>query len=572
MIMRIISIIFFSIIIISTSHAQEFYHQSAELDVIGTFGFPNWDGCGGISCADFNQDGLDDLTFSTETGQDIIFLENKGDKFELVDPPFVSNIFESKQILWVDYDGDGDKDLMVATWDSYNYIYENDGNMNFTDVTAAVNLPLTVRNTFGLNVTDFNGDGLIELYISNYGIPTVFANEMYTFNATTHAFDDITASSGTSNGLRQSFTSAVFDFDQDGDLDFYIANDRPQFENTLYMNVGGLNFIDVSVPSNTNIAIDAMNSAVGDGDMDGDMDIYVTNGLSSGGAFSAYLENNGNSTFTEVAASNGTIFNRLGWAGVFVDYDNDRDEDLYVSTSSGQPSAMFVNDGTGNFTEPLYATNGLDGRDTISTFANAYGDFNNDGLYDLALGHGFVADDFSVFFNHEKNENNYIKLKLEGTSSNIDAYGTRIIIWADGVATRSMKHSTVGFLGQHSDYINVGLGTATSVDSLVISWPFAGSKEVVQGADLLINGTSHILEGSGVINTHYNPICLTNHSIAVDPIASQNYGASMNLDSDSKILSGADVHFQAESVISLDVDFEVEAGAVFEAEIEVCGQ
>jgi len=568
---QLIGILFFNLMLMGISNAQEFYHQSEQLGIEGTFGFPSWDGCGGISCVDFNQDGLDDLTFATESGQDIIFLENKGDSFELVDPPFVNNIFESKQILWVDYDGDGDKDLMVATWDSYNYIYENDGNMNFTDVTEAMNLPLTVRNTFGMNVTDFNGDGLLELYISNYGLPTVFANEMYSFNASTHSFDDITVSSGTSNGLRQSFTSAVFDFDNDGDLDFYIANDRPQFENTLYMNIGNLTFLDVSVPSNTNIAIDAMNSGVGDGDMDGDIDIYVTNGLSAGGAFSAYLENNGNSTFTEVAASNGTIFDRLGWAGVFVDFDNDRDEDLYVSTSSGQPSALYVNDGAGNFTEPLYATDGLDGRDTISTFANAYGDFNNDGLYDFALGHGFVSDDFSVFYNHEKNDNNYIKLKLEGTDSNIDAYGARIQTWADGIPTISMKHSTVGFLGQHSDIINIGIGTATAVDSIVISWPFAGNKEIVQGTDLLVNGTSHILENSGVIATHYNPVCLVDHSLKVNPIASQNYGAINNLDSHSKVINGSDVLFQAESMITLEPDFEVEVGAVFEAEIEVCG-
>lgn len=569
--MKLLSALIFCFILLNISNAQEFYHQSVELDVEGTFGFPQWDGSGGISCVDFNQDGLDDLTFSTESGQAIIFLENKGDKFELVDPPFVDNLFESKQVLWIDFDGDGDKDLFVSTWDSYNYMYENDGNMNFTDVTSSINLPTTTKNTFGANVTDFNGDGLIELYISNYGFPSAQSNEMYTYNATTHAFDDVTTSSNTGNGLRQSFCSAVFDFDQDGDLDFYIANDRPIFENTMYMNMGGLVFIDVSVPSNTNLAIDAMNAGVGDGDMDGDIDIYVTNGLSAGGAFAAYLENNGNSTFSEVAAVNGTIFNRLGWGGVFLDYDNDRDEDLYVSTSSGEASALFVNDGAGNFTEPLLATNGLDSRDTISTFSNAYGDFNNDGLYDIALGHGFVTDDFSLYYNHEKNDNNYFKLDLEGTDSNIDAYGTRIQTWINGVPTISMKHSTVGFLGQHSDLINIGIGTAAAVDSLVISWPFLGNKETIMGVDLLINGTNHILENSGVVGTYHNPVCMMFHSIAVNPIASQNYGASIDLDSHSKVLSGSEVLFEAENEITLDIDFEVEAGASFEAQIDECG-
>lgn len=556
---------------IANCYGQEFYHQSVQLKVEGTFGFPLWDGSGGISCADFNNDGLDDLTFATESGDDIIFLENKGDEFELVNPPFVSNTFESKQVIWLDYEGDGDKDLFVTTWDSYNYLYENDGNMNFTDVTASVNLPTTNANTFGANFTDFNGDGLLELYISNYGFPTPQANEMYTYNATTHAFDDVTTSSNTGNGLRQSFCNAVFDYDGDGDLDFYIANDRPQFENTLYMNMGGLFFIDVSVPSNTNIGVDAMNSGVGDGDMDGDIDIYVTNGLSSGGAFAVYLENNGNSTFTDVAATNGTIFDRLGWAGSFVDYDNDRDEDLYVSTSSGEPSALFVNDGTGNFTEPLFATNGLDGRDTISTFSNACGDFNNDGRYDFVLGHGFVSEDFSLFLNHEKNNNNYIKLKLEGTDSHVDAFGAVVETWINEIKTVSLKHSTNGFLGQHSDYLNIGIGTATAVDSLIIKWPFLGSIEHIPGTDLLVNGTSHIIENSGVSSTYSNPICLFNHSIAVNPVASQNYGAEFNLDCDSKILNGANVLFQAENEILLDIDFEVEQGATFEAEIDVCG-
>ncbi len=555
----------------SNLFGQEFYHQSEELSVEGTFGFPLWDGCGGISCADFNGDGLDDLTFATETGDQIIFLENKGDSFALVDPPFVTNIFESKQIIWLDYEGDGDKDLFVATWDSYNYLYENDGYMNFTDVTSAVGLPTTNANTFGANFTDFNGDGLIELYISNYGMPTAESNELYTYNAVTHAFDDVTIPSNTGNGLRQSFTTAVFDYDGDGDLDFYIANDRPQFENTLYMNTGGLFFVDVSVPSNTNIAIDAMNSGVGDGDMDGDIDIYVTNGLSSGGAFSAYLENNGNSTFTEVAASNGTIFDRLGWGGIFFDFDNDRDEDLYVSTSSGQPSALYVNDGAGNFEEPLYASNGLDSRDTIPTFSNAYADFNNDGRYDLVLGHGFVTDDFSVFYNHEKNDNNFIKLKLEGTDSHIEAFGASIETWINDVKTVTLKHSTNGFIAQHSDYINIGIGTATAVDSLVIKWPYQGSVETIMGTDLLINGTNHLLEGSGVLNSYFNPICLENHFIQVNPIASQNYGAEINLTSESTVLEGANVLFQAANEINLGIDFEVKAGAIFEAEINDCG-
>ena len=82
--------------------AQEFYSQESNIGITGGFGDHIFDGGGGISFVDFNGDGYDDLTFSTEQGQDVMFYENKGGYFELVDPPFVSNTDETKQVVWVD--------------------------------------------------------------------------------------------------------------------------------------------------------------------------------------------------------------------------------------------------------------------------------------------------------------------------------------------------------------------------------------------------------------------------------------------------------------------------------------
>ncbi len=548
--------------------SQSFYPQAINLGIIGEYGASQILGGGGISCADFNNDGYDDLSFATENGAALIFYENKVDHFELVDPPFVNNTFETKQVLWVDYDGDSDKDLFVTSFNGPNYLYENDGNMNFSDVTNARGLPVLPMETFGVNFGDLDQDGDLDLYVTQFGPNSGEFNVLYQYDNVNNVYIDVTASSGTGNGSRQSFCSTFFDFDMDGDLDIFVVNDRTDYENTLYMNTGNMSFIDVSVPAGVSEAINAMNGGIGDPDLDGDFDIYITN---IGQSY--YYQNNGDLTFSNIASSNNTTFNRWGWGGNFFDFNNDRYEDLYVSysdpLSSVRENALYVNNQDGTFSEPLFGLKGLAGVDTVATFGNALCDYNNDGNIDIVLSREDGAN-FELFSNEENNNNNFLKLDLKSNSNNKDALGAMVEAQISGVKSVFYKHCSTAYLAQNAEDINIGMSTYARVDFLNIHWP-SGITEYIPGTDLQINALNKIVEGAGVIDSYKLNNCLTNHNVAVDPIASNTYGGLNSVNTSSKVVNNSNVTFKAQGRINLLAGFEVEQNADFLAEINDCG-
>ena len=566
----------FVILIISTffgslGYAQDFHQQEYNLDILGIYGIDMFHGGGGVSFVDWNGDGFDDISFATNDGQDPIFFENTGDGFELVSPSFVSNTYEQKQILWIDYDNDGDKDLYISAYNGPNYLYQNDGAMNLTDVTASVGLPTNSEETIGVTFADANFDGYLDLYQSNHGPNGSQGgeNKFFIFDPFSNQFVDVTIQSGTANGQRLTFCSTFFDFDRDGDLDLYVANDKPSQENSLYMSIGGASYVDVSIPSNSNIAINAMNTAVGDYNNDGYFDIYITNDNTNPAVL---LKNNGDNSFSDVTAVAGVGFNRNGWSANFLDYDNDMDLDLYAASydfGSSNPSAMFVNDGAGSFTEPLATTGGLAGMDTIGAHVNAYGDFNNDGILDIVVNR-ILEENFSLFSGHTENENNYLAVKLEGTNATKDAYGSIIEVWIDGNSRVYATHSTHAYLSQNTDTQFFGLGTNTAIDSMQIFWPSSTGLETILGSDLLVNGMNEIVEGSGVVNSYTTKLCLDNQDLVIDPLPSQIYGATQELSTSSNVVSGSEVEFRSLQNITLDIEFEVEVGAEFTAEINDC--
>ena len=549
---------------------QEFYPQESNLGITGGFGDHIFDGGGGISFVDFNGDGYDDLTFATELGEEIMFYENKGNTFELVDPPFVSNIEETKQIVWVDYDNDGDKDLFVGTFEASDKLYQNDGNMVFTDVTATVGLPTTDSDTHSANFADLDQDGWLELYIARYGEAIIGdTNSLYSYNSNTDYFDCVTSTSGTGNGFQESLATAFLDFDNDGDLDLYVSNDRLPMSNALYMNIGNLSFVDVSVPSQTNAFVFAMNAAVADYDEDGWMDIYITNVDNS-----ILYKNNGDNTFTDMAGSANVYLDRFCWAGNFFDFDNDKDLDMYVCTSTEPhqdvPNAFLIND-NGIYSEPYYASGGLGGNDWESSYSNAMGDLDNNGRVDFAVSKEMTYD-FDVWTNHEDNANNFIKLDLTGADSHLDAYGTVVETWINGNKTITQKHCTVGYQSQHSEYLIIGLGTAATVDSLVIKWPFPNSVDLIPNSMILINGMNEVTENLGVTDSYFQNICFSgDHEVVLNPIPSQTYGSIFELSSSSEVIATSIVKFQSQKKVSLEIGFEVQVGAEFTAEINICG-
>lgn len=535
---------------------QVFYSQEDSLHIINNYGNFTDEGGSGVSFADFNLDGRDDLTFSTEEGKNILFYENKGSHFELLDP-IIINTSEGRQILWVDFDNDNDKDLIYATYGNGVFLYENDGSLNFTDITSDIGLNVSHDFGSGVSFGDINNDGNLDLYLANYN------QENQLFLSTPTGFSDITLSSFTANGIAPSFCSSLFDFNNDGLLDIYVINDKITHSNALYMNIGNNTFIDISVPSGSDIAIDAMNGGIGDYNQDGYFDIYITDEHDS-----VFLENQGDNTFLDIADSSNTLFERLGWGGNFIDFDNDQDLDLYVSHGNSDedlPSAFYENN-ENIYTEPYFNLGGISNSDTLGSYTNVIGDINNDGLQDIVTG-GVGQIPFRSFINHSFTDNNFIKLDLIGTNSNRNAYGAIIEIKQDITTQWVTKMSANAYLAQNSDHINIGLGTS-GIDTLIIHWPFPNSKDTISSNDLDINKLNIIEEGNPIISIQELSITLENHTIHLNPIPSQIYIGTNNISSNTKIKEGAEVSFISNGEISLEQGFEIKVGASFIAEIE----
>jgi hypothetical protein len=484
---------FFALYLFSISlvPAQIYYTDIANTTGLNTVG-NSGDLGGGISFYDFDDDGWDDLTYTQENGQDIIFYKNNNGTFTKMNYN-ISDTNDSKQIIWVDYDNDGDKDVFIANFNALNRLFNNNGNFVFTEVTLAAGFPNVNKYTYGASWGDYNKDGFLDVFLCSKDLSKTTPNELYKNNGD-GTFTNISASAGISNVGHQTFCAAFFDYDNDGDQDIYLANDRAVNTNILYRNNDDGTFTDVSAVSGTNVGLNAMSTTIGDYNQDGWMDIYVTNTPEG----NALLSNNGDGTFTDVAIATGTNFNSIAWGAIFYDIENDADTDLYVSGmldgSSGMlPSALYVNQGNNNFLIPNNV--GLN-NDDASSFSNACGDVNNDGYMDIAVVNQSLRNTFLWQYNGST-LNNWLKIKLQGTTSNKDGIGSKIEVFANGKSQYRYTLCGEGYLGQNSNFELFGLKDATTIDYIKINW-LSGVEDILNNID--VNQAITVVENVGVLS------------------------------------------------------------------------
>jgi hypothetical protein len=492
--MKKIPFLIIAILSFFSSYGQLAFTESASSLGVGvSYGASQFGG--GVSFVDFDGDGWDDITFSSDENNKTYFYKNTNGTFQQVTFPGIDDTYKTKQVLWVDYDNDGDKDFFATSVAGLNKLYRND-NGSFTDITAASGLFTDDLFTYGASFGDIDNDGDLDLFICNRGGSTLQKNYLYRNDA--GSFTDISASAGIRSTGELSFCASFFDYDDDGDQDIYIANDKYDNPNRLYRNNGDNTFTDVSVASGSGIYIDAMSTTIGDYNNDGLFDIYVTN--TEGG--NQLLKNNGDNTFTDTAASTGTSFLSTAWGAVFLDADNDRSLDLYVSgmldgTGGYLPSAFYHNNGSNVFSIPhnIGFTN-----DTRESYANAIGDVDNDGLPDILVMND--TDNNFVWKNTTTTSNNWLKIKLEGVSGNKDGIGNKIEVHAGGVSQYRYTICGEGYLGQNSLYEFIGLGGATNVDYVKITWKHSGQVETI--TNITPNQAITIQEGNGVLSVPSN--------------------------------------------------------------------
>ncbi|MFN0032325.1 MAG: FG-GAP-like repeat-containing protein [Flavobacteriales bacterium] len=416
----------------------------------------------GLSTYDYDKDGWDDITFATKSDSIVIYHNMNGEGFERIEIGTAGT--EGKQPLWVDYDNDGDADLLYTRRSSGTALYRNDGNMVFTNVTASLGLPVIPgTHIYGQAWADYDRDGWIDVYLCTYNTSLGIRNYLLHNNGD-GTFTEVAIAAGIDNGITPTYQAIWQDFNADHWPDIYVINDS-NFGNSLFLNNQNGTFTDITALSNTmGDNMDSMSSSICDFDNDGDWDIYVTD-LPDGNSF---FVNDGTNFFSDEAVALDITTDSWCWGSTWIDYDNDTDNDLHVTTATAisNNDVLYTNNGDGTFTNLLFDEFALE---SSFTYAGAKCDFDNNGYTDMAV---FASNDSaSMLLQNNGGTNHWLKFTLQGTYSNRDAVGTLIEYYLDGIAHRHYTRCGEDFLSQHSQHFILGLGDATQADSIIITWP-----------------------------------------------------------------------------------------------------
>ena len=462
----------------------------------------------GVSFVDFNNDGIDDISIPTNDASGLNIYINNITHLSQVNID-INYPYQTKQILWIDFDNDNDKDLYLTSYGGKNKLFQNNGFFNFIDVTSSINLPDSIGNSFGASWADINNDGYLDL-IQSYRTGDITSNaiKIY-FNENGKNFIDFTNTSKISEIFKAPFCASFIDIDNNFIQDLYIVSDRKR-GNSLYYNNNDSTFSNISISSNTGVLMDGMSITIGDFNNDNYFDIYSTN-IEEGNKF---FINNGDLTFTESAEIKGVSFNSVGWGAQFEDFNLDGYEDLYVSGSligSQINSSAYYSNIFGKYFE--HENIGGLQVDTVESYGNATGDVNNDGYPDIIVLNKYPFKSF-IFENLYSGQNNWLKINLVGVESNMDAYGSRVVAYVNNLNLMRGVFSTEGYLSQNSDDLFFGLGDNEKVDSLIVYWP-SGLTDIFY--NLEINKKYTIHEGSSSLppNIFYsnNFFCMGESSI-----------------------------------------------------------
>src|SRR5438093_414145 len=415
-----------------------------------------------------------------------------------------------------DYDGDGYDDLFV-TYFGQNRLYHNRGNGAFEDVTRAAGL-LTTRTRWGTGCAflDYDRDGRLDLFVANYidldlataptpgsglcrykgiqvacGPPglTGGRNALY-HNGGNGTFEDVSDKTGITRASgTYGLGVSTLDFDNDGWVDLYVANDSNP--SALYRNNHDGTFTDIGVASGCAYSQDGkpqagMGVAVGDYDRSGTMDVFKTN---FAGDTSTLYANTGQGFCEDRTFASGIGLNTrwLGWGTAFVDFAKDGWLDLFLvnghvypevvqlKTEAGYRQRKVVYRNAGGRFEDVSQRLGPPVTDAKAARGAAFGDYDNDGDVDVVINN--VNDRPDLYRTESDPSRHWLLLKLVGTQSNRSAIGARVRCLAGGVTQVQEVRGGGSYMSQNDLRVHFGLAATATVDRLQVRWPNGREEE-----------------------------------------------------------------------------------------------
>jgi hypothetical protein len=407
-----------------------------------------------------------------------------------------------------DYDGDGKVDLLLTGYHLLR-LYHNAGG-RFEDVTAAAGLQPDRWYTSAV-FADLDGDGWLDLYVGGYvkfgpeeqqhcpagvdsaGVavdgpcgPEPYAAQPGRLYHNDHGrrFVDVTAASGLQKATGKTLGVACADYDADGRLDLYLANDRSPGD--LFHNVGGGRFRNVGLASGTaynrnGAAQSGMGVDWGDYDGDGRPDLFVA-------TFSAepksLYHNDGGGAFQEAGLSAGLAPAEpyVAFGAGFLDADNDGQLDLLIANGHAlgpiekvdptflyrEPLQLFLNHGDGTFRE-VSAAAGEPFRQRLVGRAAAFGDYDDDGRTDVLVTD--LEGPARLLHNESPAAHHWLRVRLEGRPPNRQGIGGRVTLRAGGKRQVRQVMAGASFMAANDPRPLFGLGPAAGVEELEVRWP-----------------------------------------------------------------------------------------------------
>ena len=416
-----------------------------------------------------------------------------------------------------DYDNDGFPDILVLGL-RRNTLYHNRGDGTFEDVSekAGLDKPDPQYGTLwsvDAAFFDYDNDGKLDLFVSNYcvwdakseplcgprgmndychpnnykGLP----NSLYHNNGD-GTFSDVSVKSGIRKVIGKGMGIGLADFDGDGYLDLFVANDTEP--NSLFHNLRNGTFEEIGFMAGVAYpeagkALSGMGADARDIDDDGKPDIFHT-ALSS--ETMPVFRNQGNNSFVEVTARAGVSsasLSRAGWANAIADFNNDGKKDLFVAGGD-------VMDPSGEFKEKVRQTNLVLANLGNFRFADAtagagpefstkrathrggaFGDIDNDGRLDAVV--TALDEGVELWRNVSPAENRWLSVRTVGTKSNRDGIGAEITLTTPSGVRHNHVNSSVGYSGASDVRVHFGLGKDETVTRLEVRWP-SGIRQLLE--------------------------------------------------------------------------------------------